>query len=351
MIGLYTGEVNGLFDSATSEAVAKFQGAYGCEMDGIPTVIVQEAIVYEATRIIEACGESISADIRTETIQTAKVSSAESIRLREKPDAGSNEVAKYRNGTVFTLLERGDIWSKLRNGSSVGYIKNKYLEFGAITVSNIKFQGDRGSIVIGYQDKSFQLNREKPCKDFKEYYEKRCSYRATQVSDAISTINKTQYTAARTTMIVSTGSDAELNLRSKPDAEAEVIGRLPNGTRVIVTAQKNGWSKVEIDGISGFVVNQYLSNTSDDYSYMLNDEPISASIITEEGFAYIYSAPNKNSKLKTYDTATQQAYVLTGTFVTMYSSKNGFTYISYKDRAGKICFGFVLSEVLSVQKQ
>ena len=50
-----------------------------------------------------------------------------------------------------------------------------------------------------------------------------------------------------------------LNLRTSPSLEAKVIRQYPTGTWMNVLSEEGKWSKVEIDGQTGYVMSRYLS--------------------------------------------------------------------------------------------
>lgn len=49
-----------------------------------------------------------------------------------------------------------------------------------------------------------------------------------------------------------------LNLRSRPNDGAPIIGKIPNGARVAVTGEWQGWYAVEYDGMEGFASGRYI---------------------------------------------------------------------------------------------
>jgi len=66
-------------------------------------------------------------------------------------------------------------------------------------------------------------------------------------------------THVRATATVRTDG-SNLNLREGPSLEAEVIARIPNGTRIIVldAHAANGWMRVSHNGMQGYVASQWV---------------------------------------------------------------------------------------------
>ncbi len=59
--------------------------------------------------------------------------------------------------------------------------------------------------------------------------------------------------------IVNVQAGSSLNLRSTPSTSGKILSKLPAGTVVIVQAEGNGWSKVKVNNLEGYVSTEYLS--------------------------------------------------------------------------------------------
>ena len=54
-----------------------------------------------------------------------------------------------------------------------------------------------------------------------------------------------------------------LHLRTRPDRNADSLGKYYNGSFVLVLEEKGGWVKADIGGIQGWMMRQYLAFGSD----------------------------------------------------------------------------------------
>ncbi len=52
-----------------------------------------------------------------------------------------------------------------------------------------------------------------------------------------------------------------LNLRQEPSLDAKVLKQYPTGTWMTVLSEEGEWSKVEVGGMTGYVMSKYLSDT------------------------------------------------------------------------------------------
>ena len=65
-------------------------------------------------------------------------------------------------------------------------------------------------------------------------------------------------------LIVQTGNNAPLKMRARPDGNSDIVGTFPNGTRVTVHTEQNGWAFVTAGDQSGYMMMKYLVSSSDD---------------------------------------------------------------------------------------
>lgn len=106
------------------------------------------------------------------------------------------------NGTQVTVLEKGDAWSRVSTPQGLtGYASNEYLSF---------FEGDGSS-------------------------------------------------SGSTTTIYANVTASALYLRSGPGTGYPSITLLPNGKQVTVLEKGGAWSKVTVDGLTGYCSSEYLS--------------------------------------------------------------------------------------------
>ena len=332
-LGLYTGEIDGIYDQEVADAVIKFQNFYGYDQDGIATVKIQYCIENEIQKAEEACGEDFTAEVVTETIEQAVVQAddVKKIRMREKASTSSDEVCKVKVGGRVTIVERGTEWTQVQYSKYTGYIKNKYLVDDNEYVYHLECSGDDGTYTIGLTMEQLNNGGTQPAKAFDSEYD---SLKKTQdsadsayVKEALSTINSAEVEEQDKTVqqpdsvsvgaTVNTGSeDVRLNLRANPDTSAEILDELADGTEVTVTLANGDWSFIEYNGVQGYVLSDYITTAAGTESAGKAD-----SIYTTEGFAYVYCRPDKSSP--------KIGYIIVGKDLMAYSSENDFTYVRY----------------------
>lgn len=60
------------------------------------------------------------------------------------------------------------------------------------------------------------------------------------------------------TMVVTANSGSTVNLRARPGKAAPVLAKVPIGEVVQVLGVENGWATVQRDGVTGYMMAQYL---------------------------------------------------------------------------------------------
>ncbi len=79
------------------------------------------------------------------------------------------------------------------------------------------------------------------------------------LSATVMDLNSNQMLAATQQMVVQTGNSGKLNLRVEPDKGSSMIEQYANGTAVTVLENQGTWSQVEVNGKTGYMMNEYLA--------------------------------------------------------------------------------------------
>ena len=114
--------------------------------------------------------------------------------LRSEPSVASSSLGYYRNGKSVKLLEKLDGWYKVSVDGKTGYMMAKYLE-------------------------------------------------------VISAGNATVYNP---------NGNSYVNFRKGASLSAEILSRIPVGTKINVIEKTTDWTKTEIDGVTGYISTWFL---------------------------------------------------------------------------------------------
>lgn len=213
---------------------------------------------------------------------------ASGARVRVKSSSGAtmyktrgttSPIAQYASGTVFTLVSRGDRWSKVKDTqySLEGYIKNSDLEDyvdppGEIsmyvslsssteTLPMYRQDGGTGGVIAYYKHGTqvtvvtYGTNWTKVKVGGAEGYMQTKFLSYTKPSDNPNPPPTGSFVYAT---VGNQKAGAHLNLREEPNTNSSSLGQYKNGKIVKVYDRGPTWCRVEVDGIYGYMMTQFL---------------------------------------------------------------------------------------------
>lgn len=148
---------------------------------------------------------------------------------------------------------------------------------------------------------------------------------------------KKESSTSTTTNTMYVTANAGLNLRKGPSTSYAVIKTLSKGTEVTVVSSSNGWSKVNVSGVSGYVSSDYLSSTKPSTGSSSSNESTSNSTST------MYTTDRLNLRK---GAGTSYSVITTldkGVAVTVHSSSNGWSKVSVNGMTGYVSSSYLSS--------
>ena len=213
--GVLTGYIDpGTYQSVTNSADGTVSkpgrpaAPWTVTYDGAPAVIkalgtVHTAIIVDRETVVVPTSE-ISWETEAEEKQMlacVNKKSLVSISMREAMDTKSEIIEKIPLGTMLLVQKVGRKYTRIYYNGQVGYVLNKYLNYYPIgTEAETK--------VLSYNGH--------------------------------------------------TNGKATIRIRFSSSKKSRMIAELPTGTRVDVIEVKKKWSRVEVNGLRGFVMNDFL---------------------------------------------------------------------------------------------
>ena len=148
---------------------------------------------------------------------------------------------------------------------------------------------------------------------------------------------KKESSTSTTTNTMYVTASAGLNLRKGPSTSYAVIKTLSKGTEVTVISSSNGWNKVNVGGVSGYVSSDYLSST----------KPSTGSSSSNESTSNTTSTMYTTDRLNLRKGAGTSYSVITtldkGIAVTVHSSSNGWSKVSVNGMSGYVSSSYLSS--------
>ena len=195
------------------------------------------------------CSDYLKKESSTSTTtNTMYVTASAGLNLRKGPSTSYAVIKTLSKGTEVTVISSIDGWSKVNAGGVSGYVSSSY------------------------------LSSTKP------------STGSSSSNESTSNSTSTMYTTDR------------LNLRKGAGTSYSVITTLDKGIAVTVHSSSNGWSKVSVNGMTGYVSSSYLSSTKPSNSSSSTDSSTSSKVDKVLNFAsqqlgkpYVWGAQGPNS--------------------------------------------------------
>lgn len=255
-------KVLGQYPSGTWMAVAS-------SADGWSRVTVNGKNGYVMSKYLSSAEGSNTAYIRTNT--------GANLNLRTTPSYTGDIIASFANGGKVSVLIRGINWSKVNVNSAIGYMANKFLSGSASSGGTSTSGYPKTGVVNNPGSKQVLLLRDAPSTDAKVigYYGNGVSVKLLGVSgnfykvtvDGKNGYMMKSYIKVTSSSPVTGGFPATpftaalknpnggwvVNFRKAPGMNTSIIKAYPVGTEITVLEVGENWSKVQIDGVEGYV--------------------------------------------------------------------------------------------------
>ena len=277
----------------------------------------------------------------------AKVN-ADSLYLRQSP--GGAVITTLSKGTTVAVLNNSSSWYKVSVNGKEGYVSGEYLTgttatdfaLGTGTVkcsSSVNFRSapNTSSTSYGELKNGTKVNVVGVSSGwYKVTYNGKTGYihpdYITLASSSAGTAIAPSNTVTSTTGTVKCSSS--VNLRSEANTSSSILAELKNGTAVTVVSTANGWCKVNCSGKTGYIKQDYVSTTGS------ASNNTSASTGTA---AVVKCSSTVNFRSAASTSSTVLGELKNGTAVTVLSTSNGWSKVSYAGTTGYISADYLVT--------
>ena len=269
----------------------------------------------------------------------AKVN-ADSLYLRQSP--GGAVITTLSKGTTVAVLNNSSSWYKVSVNGKEGYVSGEYLTgttatdfaLGTGTVKcstsvNFRSAPNTSSTSYGELKNGTKVNVVGVSSGwYKVTYNGKTGYihpdYITLASSSAGTAIAPSNTVTSTTGTAGTVKcSSSVNLRSEANTSSSILAELKNGTAVTVVSTANGWCKVNCSGKTGYIKQDYVSTTG------------SAAVVKCSSTVNFRSAASTSS--------TVLGELKNGTAVTVLSTSNGWSKVSYAGTTGYISADYLVT--------
>ncbi|WP_382737260.1 SH3 domain-containing protein [Agathobaculum butyriciproducens] len=280
----------------------------------------------------------------------AKVN-ADSLYLRQSP--GGAVITTLSKGTTVAVLNNSSSWYKVSVNGKEGYVSGEYLTgttatnvaLGTGTVkcsSSVNFRSapNTSSTSYGELKNGTKVNVVGVSSGwYKVTYNGKTGYihpdYITLASSSVGTAIAPSNTVTSTTGTAGTVKcSSSVNLRSEANTSSSILAELKNGTKITVVSTANGWCKVTYSGKTGYIKQDYVSTTGS------ASNNTSASTGTA---AVVKCSSTVNFRSAASTSSTILGELKNGTAITVLSTSNGWSKVSYAGKAGYISADYLVT--------
>lgn len=280
----------------------------------------------------------------------AKVN-ADSLYLRQSP--GGAVITTLSKGTTVAVLNNSSSWYKVSVNGKEGYVSGEYLTgttatnvaLGTGTVkcsSSVNFRSapNTSSTSYGELKNGTKVNVVGVSSGwYKVTYNGKTGYihpdyimlASSSAGTAIAPSNTVTSTTGTAGTVKCSSS---VNLRSEANTSSSILAELKNGTAVTVVSTANGWCKVTYSGKTGYIKQDYVSTTGS------ASNNTSASTGTA---AVVKCSSTVNFRSASSTSSTILGELKNGTAVTVLSTSNGWSKVSYAGKTGYISADYLVT--------
>ncbi len=280
----------------------------------------------------------------------AKVN-ADSLYLRQSP--GGAVITTLSKGTTVAVLNNSSSWYKVSVNGKEGYVSGEYLTgttatnvaLGTGTVkcsSSVNFRSapNTSSTSYGELKNGTKVNVVGVSSGwYKVTYNGKTGYihpdYITLASSSAGTAIAPSNTVTSTTGTAGTVKcSSSVNLRSEANTSSSILAELKNGTKITVVSSSIGWCKVTYSGKTGYIKQDYVSTTGS------ASNNTSASTGTA---AVVKCSSTVNFRSAASTSSTILGELKNGTAVTVLSTSNGWSKVSYAGKTGYISADYLVT--------
>lgn len=258
------------------DVVEKLNGWYKVKTNGV--------IGYVSSEYISLSSDGNNGNNNNNNNQAAGTKgtiSADVLNVRSGAGTNYNVVGSLRKGTAVDIIERLNGWYKISVNGTTGYVSSEYVNLnGTGGESNSGGSNETEINKTGYVDAEALFVRSGPGTSYnhlgilnsnakveilsesngwyKIKYSNETGYICKDYVSFNSNNNENNSGNIETVNKIVVVTAAALNVRSSADTNGKIVATLTYGTKSQVTAHSNGWYKISVQGIEGWICGDYV---------------------------------------------------------------------------------------------
>ena len=267
--------------------------------DGVPCILLSESGDWYHVTVDGRAGyfnaDYVDKKYMTYSSDVATVVSKNggSVNLRKGPGTDYGVVKSIKTGSYVMIIQQGTDWWKVSYNGSVGFMDTDFLKDGIVGKTS-------GSSSSGSSSSS-----------------------SSSGSTSSGSTSSKGYAEVN-----NPGRNQKLFLRQSASKQSRSLGAFGNGTRVTVLEQGNTWCKVKVNGITGYMMTEYLK------FYGLSASATATVSHPDKTFVYLRGGPSQT-------TGKVLRKVPHGARVTILTPGSTWTQVQYNGKTGYMMTRFL----------
>ncbi|WP_144460903.1 SH3 domain-containing protein [Siminovitchia fortis] len=286
-----SGSVIAKLTSGSKVSVQSESGGWAKVTVNGKTGYVSTAYLAMSTPANKPAGNKVPPTSTKTVTKYVNVNPGSSLNVRSKASTSGSVIAKLSSGSKVSVQSESGGWAKVTVNGKTGYVSTAYLATGApankpagnkvpptstktvtkyVSVNpgsslNVRSKASTSGSVIAKLSSGSKVSVQSESGGWakitvngktgyvsSEYLSAKAPSAGSPVKNPVKT----------TTKYVNVNAGSTLYLRSKASTSASIVDRLTRGTAVKVESEANGWAKVSVNGKTGYVSSEFLSETN-----------------------------------------------------------------------------------------
>lgn len=204
-------------------------------------------------------------------LTTFAATTTDNVNLRSEPTTASMTYGVVENGTQVDVLDNDGQWSKVQYNGNTGYIRNDFLannnsENYIYTTDNVHLRAGEGTDTTSYGimpvgTKLTLLSKGDTWAKVQNGTQigfVHSDYLGDLPTQESNTTNISEQVTEQTVENTYLYTTSNVNLRKGTNTDMEIIKVVGKNTTVTLLENIGDWSKIMVDGVTGYVSNDYL---------------------------------------------------------------------------------------------
>ena len=250
--------------------------------------------------------ETVGLDSNKTTNKIGMYTTKEAIKLKIIPLINGYDIKEITQSTTVNVLEINNNWALVESGLDRGWVIFNKLQNVEENIPTDNAEATTNTEANAETTTDENTNQEAETNiEQTEQNTQQSAEQNTEQSTEQNTEQQEEKTVEVQEKTMYVNSDV-VNLRKEASTSSEVLKKLSKAKQVTVVSEENGWSKVKVDGVEGYISSSLLSETKPNIVTSRSIEEARKELINKE-------ASNSGTEQTTNSSSTSDTQTVTST--------------------------------------